>query len=104
MAHCTEYYIEKKYVSTLQAPSSSHHYERVTITQCNQDYNYRGKVRSDQVSLVLEVKAGEHIDTLARKMGQGVWMLYKKKKPDSVCPPSMHLPCLREHAGKLQCG
>lgn len=29
--------------------------------------------------------------------------LYKKKS-DSVSPPSMHLPCLTEHAGKLQCG
>lgn len=29
--------------------------------------------------------------------------LYKTKS-DSVSAPSMHLPCLREHAGKLQCG
>lgn len=52
-------------------------------------------MRSDQVSLVLELKA----DGISRegwwKVETSMWMLYKKKVGLSVSPPSMHLPCLR---------
>lgn len=52
----------------------AHDYGPVITKHCNQDYNYWGKVRSDQVSLVLELKADGRIDTLVRKWAKyGTW-------------------------------